>query len=54
MKTAIIIGATLSWIIGLGIISLGVSYLLVLCGINRFEKKVGQIRSNIKAAIDEQ
>lgn len=47
-------GATLSWLIGYGIIAVGVSYLLALCGINRFEKKVGQIRSNIKAAIDEQ
>ena len=54
LKNPDVAGATLSWIIGLGIISLGVSYLLVLCGINRFEKKVGQIRSNIKAAIDEQ
>lgn len=54
LKNPDVAGTTLSWLIGCGIISLGVSYLLALCGINRFEKKVGQIRSNIKAAIDEQ
>ena len=54
LKNPDVAGATLSWFIGCGIIAMGVSYLLALCGINRFEKKVGQIRSNIKAAIDEQ
>ncbi len=54
LKNPDVAGVTLSWIIGCGIIAMGVSYLLALCGINRFEKKVGQIRSNIKAAIDEQ
>lgn len=47
-------GATLSWLIGLGIISAGVSYLVALCGINRVEKHVKEFRANVKAAIDEQ
>ena len=43
---------TLSWLIGLGIISTGVSYLVALYGINRVEKHVKQFRANVKAAID--
>ena len=45
---------TLTWLIGVGIISTGVSYLVALCGINRIEKHVKQFRANVKAAIDEQ
>ena len=45
---------TLTWLIGLGIISTGVSYLVALCGLNRVEKHLKQFRANVKAAIDEQ
>ena len=54
LKNQDVAGATLSWLIGLGIISTGVSYLVALCGINRVEKHVKQFRANVKAAIDEQ
>ena len=54
LKNPDVAGATLSWLIGLGIISTGVSYLVALCGINRVEKHVKQFRANVKAAIDEQ
>lgn len=47
-------GATLSWLIGLGIISAGVSYLVALCGTNPVEKHVKEFRANVKSAIDEQ
>ena len=43
---------TLSTLIGLGIIALGIAYLTALCGINRFEKKVEGVRRAI--GIDEQ
>ena len=46
--------ATLSWLIGLGIIASGISYLVALSGINRLEKRVKQFRDNIKAVINEQ
>ena len=54
LKNPDVAGTTLSWLIGLGIIAMGVSYLVALCGINRVEKHVKQFRANIKAAIDEQ
>lgn len=44
-------GATLSWMIGCGIIMLGVAYLTALSGIKRLEKTVGNIRTNIREAI---
>ena len=37
LKNPDVAGATLSWLIGLGIISTGISYLVALCGINRVE-----------------
>ena len=54
LKNPDVAGATLSWLIGLGIISAGVSYLVALCGITRVEKHVKEVRANVKAAIDEQ
>ena len=53
LKNPDVAGATLSWLIGLAIIALGVSYLVALCGINRVENQVKQFRANIKATIDE-
>ena len=50
LKNPDVAGTALSWIIGLGIISAGVAYLLALFGINR----VKQFRANVKNAIDEQ
>lgn len=46
--------ATLSALIGIGIIANGVAYIVALCGINKFEKKVDGVRSAIRGAIDEQ
>lgn len=39
--------ATLSTLIGLGIIALGAAYLFALCGIKKFEKKVEGVRQAI-------
>lgn len=39
-------------IIGIGIIALGAAYLFALCGINKFEKKVDEVRKAI--GVDEQ
>ena len=33
-------GITLSWLLGLGLVLIGVAYLVALCGINRFENTV--------------
>ncbi|MBQ7459314.1 MAG: DUF308 domain-containing protein [Bacteroidales bacterium] len=46
--------ATLSTLIGIGIIANGVAYIVALCGINKFDKKVEGVRSSIRGAIDEQ
>jgi len=54
LKNPDVAGAALSWIIGLGIISAGVAYLLTLFGINRVENHLKQFRTNVKNAIDEQ
>lgn len=45
---------TLSTLIGLGIIANGVAYILAVAGVNRFEKKVDEVRDAIKTVIDEQ
>lgn len=54
LKNPDVAGTALSWIIGLGIISAGVAYLLALFGINRVENNLKQFRANVKNAIDEQ
>ena len=54
LKNPDVAGTALSWIIGLGIISAGVAYLLALFGINRVENPLKQFRTNVKNAIDEQ
>ena len=54
LKNPDVAGTALSWIIGLGIISAGVAYLLALFGINRVEHHLKQFRANVKNAIDEQ
>lgn len=36
-------GVTLSWMIGIGIISMGTSYLVALAGVNRLEKTVNKL-----------
>ena len=47
MRNPIDSAATLSTLIGLGIIALGVSYLLGLVGIKKFENKVDEVKSAI-------
>mgnify|MGYP002857578528 FL=1 len=45
-------GHTLSILVGIGVIVEGVSYLVTLGGINRFEKRVKEFKSDVKGAID--
>lgn len=52
LKNPDVTAATLSTLIGIGIIALGAAYLFALCGINKFEKKVDEVRKAI--GIDEQ
>ena len=52
LKNPEVTAATLSTLIGLGVIAMGVSYLCALRGINKFEKKVDGFRREI--GIDEQ
>ena len=48
-------GKTLSLLVGMGVISEGISFLVTLGGINRFEKKVKEVRGAIREALtDEQ
>ena len=44
--------ATLSTLIGIGIVASGAAYLFALCGINRFEKRVDEVKRAID--VDEQ
>ena len=44
-------GKTLSILVGIGVISEGISYLVTLRGINRFEKKVTAVRGAIREAL---
>ena len=48
-----IAAVTLSTLIGLGVIMNGLSYILAVAGVNRFEKKVGEMRSAVRDAIAE-
>lgn len=52
LKNPDVTAATLSTLIGIGIIALGAAYLFALCGINKFEKRVDNVRKAI--GIDEQ
>lgn len=52
LKNPDVTAATLSTLIGIGIIALGAAYLFALCGINKFEKKVDGVRKAI--GVDEQ
>lgn len=52
LKNPDVTAATLSTLIGLGVISMGAAYLFALLGITRFEKKVDGFRREI--GIDEQ
>lgn len=52
LKNPDITAATLSTMIGLGVIAMGAAYLFALFGINKFEKRVDGFRRNI--GIDEQ
>ena len=52
LKNPDVTAATLSTLIGIGIIALGAAYLFALCGINKFEKKVDEVRKAI--GVDEQ
>ena len=45
-------GKTLSILVGIGVIVEGISYLVTLGGINRFEKEVKALKSDVKEAID--
>ena len=49
-----ITGKTLSTLIGLGIVFAGAAYLVALGGINRFEKKVKEVKGAIRDLVDEQ
>lgn len=52
LKNPDVTATTLSTLIGLGIIAMGASYLFALCGINKFEKRVDEVRKAI--GVDEQ
>ena len=52
LKNPEVTATTLSTLIGLGVIAMGISYLCALRGINKFEKKVDGFRREI--GIDEQ
>ena len=52
LKNPDVTAATLSTLIGLGVIAMGASYLCALRGVNKFEKKVNGFRREI--GIDEQ
>ncbi len=55
LRDPVAAGKTLSILIGLGIISEGISFLVTLGGINRFEKKVKEVRGAVREALaDEQ
>ena len=45
-------GKTLSILVGIGVIVEGISYLVTLGGINRFEKRVKEFKSDVREAID--
>ena len=42
---------TLSTLIGIAIIAVGVAYICALCGIKKFEKKVDEFREAVKGSI---
>ena len=42
---------TLSTLIGIGIIAVGVAYICALCGIKKFEKKIDEFREAVKGSI---
>ena len=52
LKNPDVTAATLSTLFGIGIIALGAAYLFALCGINKFEKRVDEVRKVI--GVDEQ
>jgi len=45
-------GRTLSTLVGIGVIVEGISYLVTLSGINRFEKRVKEFKNDVREAID--
>lgn len=51
LKNPLLAGKTLSILIGLGVISNGISYLIACAGINKFGKRVAEFRKNL---VDEQ
>lgn len=44
---------TLSTLIGVGVIVYGLAYICAVIGVNRFEKKVGEVRTAIREGIEE-
>lgn len=44
LKNPDVTAVTLSTFIGIGVILLGLSYILALCGVNKFEKKIDEFR----------
>ena len=48
LKNPDVSAVTLSTLIGLGVIALGVAYICALCGIKKFEKKVEEVRQEIR------
>ena len=42
---------TLSTLIGIGIIAVGVAYICALCGIKKFEKKIDEFREAVKGSV---
>ena len=52
MRNPVDSAVTLSTLIGLGIIALGVSYIVALVGIKKFEKQIEEVKTNIQNTID--
>ena len=52
MRNPVDSAVTLSTLIGLGIIALGVSYIVALVGIKKFEKRIEEVKTNIQNTID--
>lgn len=54
LRNPVATGRTLSLLIGIAVISAGVSYLLAVASLNRFERRIGEVRDSIVRPVDEQ
>ena len=50
LRNPVVSAQTLSTMISIGIIAMGVAYITALCGINRFEKQIEQVEKAVKNA----